>query len=142
MARVPDPMKDPMKDTVKTVAVERQPTERQVASEITDVCAGGGGRFLFLFLPREKKLAVFDAEAGQVIKYLPTVEDNVRFAAGQDVLVLYLPERNEFQRWSLKTLEREAAEPSPFKGLTVVSLCMGSASATRTRAATSASSTR
>src|SRR5262249_1625461 len=93
-----------------------------------DVCVGGGGRFLLLHLPRERKLAVFDANEAKVVKYLPVPEDKPLLAAGRDQLVVGLPESNVLQRWSLATFEREAAVPAPQPGA-LKALAMGSATA-------------
>jgi hypothetical protein len=72
-------------------------------------------------------LAVFDANEAKVVKYLPAADDNVRFAAGQDKLLVALPGERVLQRWSLQTFEREATARIPVAG-TVTVLCMGSAS--------------
>jgi hypothetical protein len=91
------------------------------------VAVGGGGRYLVLHLPRERKLAVFDANAAQVVKYLPADEDGVRFAAGMSHLLVALPGRRQIERWSLTTFEREASAPLPAGGA-VIALALGSAS--------------
>ena len=95
---------------------------------IRDVCAGGGGRLLFLHLPQQRRFAVFDANEARVVKYLPAADDNVVFAAGMDKLVMVFPNRGLIQRWSLTTLEREVIAPAPVAGQ-VTTAAMGHASA-------------
>ena len=100
---------------------------KMLPGPITDVCVGGGGRFLILHLAQQRKLAIFDVNEAQVIKYLPVAEDNIKFAAGLDKLFIALPAAHVIQRWSLATLEREVSAPVPFTGK-VGALAMGSAS--------------
>jgi hypothetical protein len=112
-----------------TVApLKQDKEERPLPSAMATLCSGGGGRFLLLHLPRERKLAVFDVNEAKVTKYLPVGEDDIKFAAGRDKLIVYLPTANVFQRWDLKTLEKEATVTSPAKGA-VRTIAMGSASA-------------
>jgi hypothetical protein len=63
--------------------------ERGLASSIGDVCVGGGGRFLIMHLPRE---------AAKVVKYLPVADDGLKFAAGMDNLMTFLPGDNLLER--------------------------------------------
>src|SRR5262249_3351599 len=62
-----------------------------------------------------------------VVKYLPVADDGIKFAAGLDKLVVYLPGANVLQRWDLATLQREVTLPNPVSG-TVDVVEMGSAS--------------
>jgi hypothetical protein len=95
---------------------------------IDDVVIGGGGRFLILSLPKERKLAVFDVNVAKVVKYLPVPETPVRFAAGMDKLLVAIPSKGLLQRWDLATLQREVTSAVPVPG-TVQGLSMGCASA-------------
>src|SRR5262249_8484309 len=88
----------------------------------------GGGRFLFLHLPQQRQLGIFDVNQAKIVKYLPVGDDNVKFAAGMDKLLVALPDKNVIQRWDLNTLEREVTAPLAVQG-TVNALYMGSASA-------------
>jgi hypothetical protein len=90
------------------------------------VAAAGGGHYLVLHLPSEKKLAVFDANDGKVVQYLPAPAGNLKFAAGADKL-LVLIDNKTIERWSLTTFKKEDSAELPFKGV-VHSLVMGSAS--------------
>src|SRR5262249_35264353 len=102
--------------------------ERALPSSIADVCVGGGGRFLLLHLPRERKLAVFDANEARVVKYLPLAEDKVAFAAGRELLIVGYPGSHVLQRWNLTTFEKEVTVACPVQG-TIGNVVMGSASA-------------
>src|SRR5262249_13849067 len=72
-------------------------------------------------------LAVFDVNAARVVHTIGLAEDNIKFAAGMDKLIVVLPNLNIIQRWSLGTFEREVTAMVPIKG-TVKTMCMGSAS--------------
>jgi WD40 repeat protein len=112
---------------IKPAPLKADREERDLPSAVAGLCVGGGGRFLILHLPKERKLAVFDANEAKVVRYLPAAEDNLQFAAGMDKLIVALPSSNVLQRWSLSTFEREATVPIPVKGA-VQALAMGSAS--------------
>src|SRR5262245_41302210 len=101
---------------------------QELPSTVADVAVGGGGRYLFLHLPRDRKLALFDISQAKVVKSLPLASDDVKFAAGMNKLVVVLSDKKLIQRWDLRTLEREATKPLPFKE-GVRAACMGSASA-------------
>ena len=101
---------------------------RQLASTIGNVAVGGGGRYLILHLPRLRKLAIFDIAQRKVTRYLPLAEDQIRFTAGRDKLLVFLPANNVIQRWSLETFERELSTILPING-TVKTMAMGSDSA-------------
>lgn len=100
---------------------------RPLPSAIGDLAVGGDGRFLVLFLPKIHKLALFDIGAARVVKYIPVEEDDVKFAAGRDKLVLFLPKSNVLQRWSLETFERERSMQMPIREQ-ATTLAMGSSS--------------
>jgi hypothetical protein len=88
---------------------------------------GGAGRYLILHLPTRRQFAVFDANAADVVKYLPAEGQNVRFAAGRDRLMVVL-NNAVLQRWNLGTFEFEQSAALPFKGV-VKTVAMGAASA-------------
>jgi hypothetical protein len=113
---------------IRPAPLKDEREERALPSSIADVCTGGGGRFLFLHLPKERKLAVFDANEAKVVKYLPLAEDKVAFAAGLEQLIVAYPGSNVLQRWSLTTFEKEVTVPCPVQG-TIGNMVMGSASA-------------
>jgi hypothetical protein len=113
---------------IQPAPLKEEREERALPGSIADVCVGRGGRFLFLHLPSQRKLAVFDASEAKVVKYLPLAEDKVAFAAGLDWLIVGYPNSNVLQRWNLTTFEKEATVPCPVPG-TIGNVVMGSASA-------------
>jgi hypothetical protein len=100
---------------------------RQLPSSVDDVCVGGGGRYLILHLPKERKLAVFDATEGKVVRYLSLAEDNAKIAAGMAKLLVAYPGKGVLARYDLASGEREVTAALPVQG-TVAGVCMGSAS--------------
>jgi S1-C subfamily serine protease len=122
------PYHPPGSDSWITVApLKQDKEERALPSAVEAVCHGGGGRFLILHLPKERKLAVFDVNEAKVVKYIPVAEDKIFFAAGMDKLFVLLPNANVIQRWDLMTFEKEKTVPSPMKGA-VSGMIVGSAS--------------
>jgi S1-C subfamily serine protease len=112
---------------IKPPALEGNVAIRKLASAVDDVAVGGAGRYLVLHFPSLHKLAVFDVSAAEVVGYIPVKEDNLRFAAGLEDVVVLLPGAGTIERWSLKTLEREVVTPLPIKGV-IKAVAMGSAS--------------
>ncbi|MFO0966319.1 MAG: MJ0042-type zinc finger domain-containing protein [Gemmataceae bacterium] len=102
--------------------------ERALPSSAKTLAVGGGGRFVILHLPRERKLAVFDANEAKIVKYLPLGEDDVKFAAGMDRLLVVMPATKVVQRWNLLTLEKEVTAPLPTMDGRIKQVCMGHAS--------------
>ena len=96
---------------IKPAPIEKAKTTINLPASIRDLCVGGGGRFLILHLPQQRKFAVFDVNEAKIVKYLPVAEDKVLFAAGMDKLMVLLPDKKLVERWSLTTFEREAAAP-------------------------------
>jgi hypothetical protein len=126
--RAPNPIiQPPTPVAIKPPVLDQDRVVRQLPSTIGDVCGGGGGRFLILYLPQVRKLAIFDANEAKVVKYLDFTEDGIKFAAGMDKLIVALPDSGSLQRWNLLTFERETMVRAPLQG-TVTALCMGSAS--------------
>jgi hypothetical protein len=98
----------------------------KLPAPVADLVVGGAGRFLILYLATVRKLAIFDVRQAKVVHYLPLAEDNVKFAAGKDKLIIILPTSKVIQRWDLATFEREASAELPVKGV-VKAISMGSA---------------
>jgi hypothetical protein len=113
---------------IKPAALPQERSMLPLPSSVRDVCAGGGGRFLILYLPQQRSLALFDTSAAKIAKYLPMAGDDVKFAAGMEKLVVALPDKNVLQRWDLTSFERELTAVAPVQGAVQV-LLMGSASA-------------
>jgi S1-C subfamily serine protease len=115
--------------TVKVVPapLEKDRTERTLPAPVSDVAVGGNGRYLILLMPRLKQLAIFDTGEAKVVGYIPVAEDNARFAAGMDKVLVALPRARVLQRWDLATRERELTVPLPLKEQ-LARMAMGSAS--------------
>jgi hypothetical protein len=107
--------------------LEGNRVERTLGERVTDVAVGGGGRYLVLHLPRQRKLAIFDVNVAKVVGHIPINGDGARFTAGLEDVLVVLPATGTIERWSLKTLERDVAATVPLKG-TLKGVAMGSAS--------------
>jgi predicted Zn finger-like uncharacterized protein len=92
-----------------------------------DVVVAADGRYLIIHRIQAGRLAVLDVTTDKVVKEIPVSDSGVKFTAGLDKLVLYLPGAGLLQRYNLRTFEREASVPVPFDGK-VKNLVMGSAS--------------
>src|SRR5262249_52499720 len=55
---------------IRPPALPEERVVRPLPSTVSDVAVGGGGRFLILYLSRERKLAIFDVNTARVVKYL------------------------------------------------------------------------
>jgi hypothetical protein len=62
----------------------------------------GGGRYLVLKLKGTRGLSVYDAST-QKLSAFDLAEDDIVFAAGGDVALVYLKDAGELQTWSLAT---------------------------------------
>ncbi len=93
----------------------------------SDICVGGGGRYLILNLPKLKKLAIFDVTEATIVRYIPLTEDKVVCAAGLDKVVVGLCKKGVLESWDLATGEKVASSALP-DGAEVKSVIMGSAS--------------
>ncbi len=103
------------------------PVTRTLPGEVTQIAVGAGGRFFALYMSGVGKIAVFDVNEAKVVKYLDAQGAGVKIAAGQNHLLVALPEVGKIQRWSLKTLELELTTAFHFKGR-LHTFAMGSAS--------------
>jgi hypothetical protein len=94
---------------------------------VTDVCAGGDGKFLFLHCADERKLLVFDVSSASVVKDFPTGGKEARFAAGATKLLLYDGIVRTLQRFDLVKMEKDKEEPLSLPG-TIRDISLGSGS--------------
>lgn len=94
---------------------------------VSDVCAGGDGRYLFVHCPDERKLLVFDVSAAEVVKEFPTGGKDARFAAGATKLLLFDGVIRAVQCIDLVTLEKDKEVPLPVPG-TIRDIALGSGS--------------
>jgi hypothetical protein len=121
------PLADPGPSGIKAPALDGDKVERMLAAPVADVAVGGAGRYLLLHQPRLRQLAVFDVNAAEVVGHIPVNEDDAKFAAGLEDVVVVLPHAGTIERWNLKTLERDVAATLPVKGM-IRSVAMASAS--------------
>jgi hypothetical protein len=112
---------------IRPAPLEGDKVERLLEAPVSDVAVGGAGRYFVLHLPRVQKLAVFDVNAAKVVGSIPIPEEDARFTAGLEDVVVVLPRAKTIERWSLRTLEREVAATLPVKGV-IKAVAMGSAS--------------
>jgi S1-C subfamily serine protease len=93
----------------------------------SDICVGGGGRYLVLNLPKLKKLAIFDVNEAAITHYIPLTDHKVVFAAGLEKVVLGVTAKGILERWDLQTGEKEISRPMP-ELADLTSIVIGSAS--------------
>lgn len=79
--------------------------------------AGMAGRMVVAFLKGSRKLVIVDVVAGKIAKEIPVSDDNVTFACSRDHVVIAYPGQKRFERWNLRTLERETVAQVPGAGL-------------------------
>lgn len=103
----------------------KAPTDFKLAAAITHIEIGGGGRYLIMSMPSLRKLAVFDVNEAKVVKYLPTDDDHVLYAAGESKLVIVSANKKIISRWDLASLTREVTVPLDVSG-TAKFVTMGS----------------
>src|SRR5262249_54402078 len=72
---------------------------------------GGGGRYLVLHLPENRKLAVFDVNVARFTQNISLPDNNIRFAAGLEKLVIVLDSSDLIERWDLATGRQEVSKP-------------------------------
>src|SRR5262249_52768856 len=101
--------------------------ERNLPGSIDRLAVGGAGRYLVLHLPAQRQLAGLDVTQARIVHYISAAEDNVKFAAGQEKLVVVFPDTRVIQRWDLTTGKRELAIPLVAEG-GARGVAMGSAS--------------
>jgi S1-C subfamily serine protease len=99
------------KIVLSPVDLEASRVTRALPDRFSDVCMGGGGRYLFFLLPKLAKIALFDVAQAKIVNYFPAPDPNVKFAAGIDKLIIALPTHSILQRWNLTTFERELSVP-------------------------------
>jgi hypothetical protein len=98
-----------------------------LSGQAVDVLEAGGGRFLIVRLKSPATLAVFDANALEIVQTLPLGNADCLVAAGRDVLIIVDPESGTCTRWSLKDWRRMPDVVLPVD-LPIQSVALGSAS--------------
>jgi hypothetical protein len=109
---------------IKPPVLDKDKVVKALPGAVGETCLAGAGRYLILHFPKLRKLGVFDVNEAKITGYINVAEDNIKFAAGVDRVLIVLPSARLLQRWNLKTLERELSVALPFEG-TVKSMCMG-----------------
>jgi hypothetical protein len=104
----------------------REKTKLTLPAPVTQIVAGGGGRFLLLHLASQNKIGLFDANSGDISHYFSVDADTV-FTAGMNKLITWSPSAGAVTRWDLLTRQKEQTLPLTIPGK-VTSFCMGSAS--------------
>jgi hypothetical protein len=126
-APLPGPGRDGGPPAVGVPKLEGEKVVRTLPASTADAVVGGGGRYLILHLPKLRRLAVFDVTAAKIAGYVSLIDDNVKFAAGLEKLVVVYPDKRLIQRWDLTARSRELSVILPTKQK-VVGVAMGSAS--------------
>jgi hypothetical protein len=117
-------------DAQSTAAIDAHQAEivQPIEGKISDVVAGGAGRYLLLVLKDVRKLAIFDVDVPGVIKSIPLPSENVLVAAGARKFVIAYPDEKLLERWDFETLASEGGlRPLPVMG-ELKALAMGSRS--------------
>jgi hypothetical protein len=109
-------------DSVGTGTVEFKPydgkaTELKLPGTVTDVLLAGEGRYLLLYLKSLRKVAVYDVNKVAIERYLPMSADAVVLAAGAEHLIVVDPDKNQIERWSLVSWDKETTRALPFTGI-------------------------
>jgi hypothetical protein len=84
----------------------------QLGEPAAQMRVGGKGRYMIFHLKQAGKLAIVDVAKSAVVNSID-VPDDVRYAAGQDKLLVVLPAQKLIQRYSLKSFEREKTAALP-----------------------------
>jgi hypothetical protein len=109
---------------IKPAPLTEDREERALPGPVGDACVGGGGRFIVLIIPSERKIALFDVNEAKVVKTLLVEDDNPSAAASLDKLIV--AGGGKLDRYSLETFEKEGSIKLP-TGQTGAHLLMGSA---------------
>jgi predicted Zn finger-like uncharacterized protein len=123
----PAPLGDAPLLSIKPPALAQDKLTVPLPDKAENLAIGGGGRYLILHLPQQRKLAIFDVNEARFVKELPQAEDSILFTAGIDKLVVVLRDAKIIQRWSLQTFERELTVPLEVQDVPTA-VVMGSAS--------------
>ena len=114
----------PVSFEIKPAPLKEDHEERALPGPVGDACVGGGGRFIVLTIPSERKIAVFDVNEAKVVKTLTVEDDAPSAAANLDKLIV--AGGGKIDRYSLETFEKEGSVKLP-AGQVGVHLLMGSA---------------
>lgn len=113
--------------TVRPVSMQRDELTIPLADSVQDVAVGAAGRMLILRLKGQPSLTIVDLQALRVVGSIPLPWPTTLFAANVDSVVVVDASEGRAERWSLKTLNREA-EGQIDATLPIGTIAMGSAS--------------
>ncbi len=91
---------------------------------ITDALVTYGGKYLLLRMQAFPGLTVYDTDKREIVNTLRLASDNFLFASGGNIVLVYYPENNLLQTWSLDTFEKLKTKPNP-KGNIISYMTMG-----------------
>lgn len=134
---LPKPPEPPARQTFKMPATPHRPSTKPVTltertkiplpESTSRVVVGGDGRVLVLRFSKLRKIAVFDMNTLEVIRYIDIGDDQPLFAAGMRKLAVYLPSKKSLVRYDLLSGEKELTKE--IAATNVKAMAMGYASA-------------
>lgn len=110
--------------TINPAQFEGDKLVKKCPDIISDIVDAANGKYLVCHFSKLRKLGIFDVEKLDFVNYVPVDDDNVKFAAGRDKLIVAMGDSKVLQRWSLTTFEKELTVTIPFPGK-VLDMCMG-----------------
>ncbi|PHR96225.1 MAG: hypothetical protein COA78_29005 [Blastopirellula sp.] len=117
----------PKSVTTKRSDFPGESMEIRLPGTLSDVVVGGSGRYLFLHIKDLKKIAVFDVNQTQIVKYLPASDNNTMVVAGATRALVFSLTAGVVTRYRLDTLTADLTITIPFSN-SINYLGMGSGS--------------
>lgn len=90
---------------------------KALPEEPFDVRPACGGAYLVMHFKTMRQLGVFNVAHAKFDFYIPLKEENVSYTAGGDLLLLYQPEKREFEVWDLNKFECRATRTARLAGI-------------------------
>jgi hypothetical protein len=115
---------DPGDDGAIELPADGPDTVTGLPAPITEATPAAGGSLLVLRLEGIAGLSVYDCGGKQIVSTLRLPNENFVYGCGGKTLLVYLPEHNLIQSWSLDTFEKIKTKPSPIAGI-ITSITMG-----------------
>lgn len=110
-----------------TPPVLAEKKDYKLPDTIARAIPAGGGRYLLLHIPSQRKVGVFDVNTAKIERFIDIAEDKPLLAAGMNKMLVYLPAAKILQRYDIEKGEREASKVINVPN--VKALATGSASA-------------
>jgi WD40 repeat protein len=109
-----------------SAAIPGDPIVRlKLPDSATAACAGGGGKYLCIYIKKLNQMAVIDVAQQKLIKYLPMADEHLVFVASSRKLFVGLIDSKEIQKWDLETLLLEQKVPAPEGGMASIAAAPG-----------------